>query len=314
MEKIQKLIFLSGGSLIVSLFILELILRYVHYPQYGCERIEDVSENSIARFDPILGWRYKPSLSTKGEYDIVYTFSQEGYRTEDIDIKTNFDKPRILIVGDSFLFGHGIPFTETFGFKLDKRLNHEYEVLNFAVQAYGTDQIFISLQELLPQYTPSIVIMDIGNEQYLRNTSRDRREFIKCARFLGTKPLYRLVNDKLTLISKPELYASYDNPRLLLLIRKALEKPLPLRLEEGKKITNVLLRDIKNYVEANGAQLYLINVADNTSPAVETNILGATINFEEATGSGFYISESDHHPNAAGIDFMLEQFMTVFVQ
>lgn len=293
-------------STVLSLLFAEFILRLLNYPQIGCSIISDVAENSYARFDPTLGWSYKPHISTHGDYEALYTFNREGYRSNSLESTTDFSKPRILIIGDSFLFGHGLEFGETFGSKLAKALQNRYEVINFAVQAYGTDQMYLLLTKIFDIYQPQAVIMDFEQEHRARNISRDRREFYPCAQFIGTKTLFTEVKGELQLQSNALLYKDYDNPRLLLLVRKTFEKSLKQRVDaEGKLITKLLINTIGSYVSEKGSRLYVINI-ETGEKFWDQNISTVTIDLDQEK---YYISSTDHHPNSLGVSMMIEQFL-----
>lgn len=311
MFKYSSKLLLSLVSIIYSLLAAEIVLRSINYPQLGCSKISDVSEMKLASFDKDLGWSYIPFGSTEGDYGGYYTFNKEGYRVENADNSTDFSKPIILIIGDSMLFGHGLDFKDTFGYKLKEKLQNEYEVINFAVQAYGTDQMYLMLQRVFPIYKPKIVIMDFVTEHILRNVSRDRREFYKCSRFIGTKPTFSLTNDELKLAYSPQPYKLYDNPRGLLLVRRVIDGGLTRRAERyGKEITGKLIESIRAYVEKKGAKLYVLNL-DNSEqiPEASSNVLGITT---AEYGERYHLSPTDTHPNSLGTTLMVDRFMKDF--
>lgn len=302
---------LSSLSAIFSLIIVEKILFLINYPQIGCSKISDVSETKLANFDENLGWSYLPSSTSTGDYDVKYTFNKDGYRSETMDYTTDFSKPIILIIGDSMLFGHGLDFKDTFGYKLKERLQDKYEVINFAVQAYGTDQIYLMLQRVLPIYRPKIVIMDFITEHISRNVSRDRREFYKCSRFIGTKPLFSMIENELKLVYNPQQYKLYDNPRVLLLVRRLFDGGLTQRAEKyGREITAALMESINVYVEKNDSKLYVLNVGDDEQISeTGVRVLGVMTAGEEGK---YHLSQTDSHPNSLGTTLMVDRFMKEF--
>lgn len=299
-------------SVIFSLVIMENVLVSVNYPQIGCNEITDVSETRIAKFDPQLGWSYIPSSSSAGDYGVHYYFNKEGYRAETIDYITDFSKPIILIIGDSMLFGHGLDFKDTFGYKLKERLQDKYEVINFAVQAYGTDQMYLMMQRVFPIYRPKVVIMDFMAVHISRNVSRDRREFYKCSRFIGTKPLFSMIENEPKLIYNPQPYKLYDNPRILLLVQRLFDGELAQRAEKyGREITDILMESINAYAEKNGAKLYALNLDNSWQiPKSSSNVLGITNTdgYEEK----YHLSPTDTHPNSLGTTLMVDRFMKEF--
>jgi lysophospholipase L1-like esterase len=94
-----------------------------------------------------------------------------------VDLKTNsigfrgpqwsVNKPsgtfRIILIGDSHAFAYGVPFEKSVGEKLAALLNERgdvhYEVLNFAVNAYNSQQELAVLREYALQYDSDLVIV-----------------------------------------------------------------------------------------------------------------------------------------------------------
>lgn len=122
-------------------------------------------------------------------------------------------KQKVIIIGDSFLFGDALPYEETFGHKLQVVLGEEYEVLNFAVQGYGLDQIYLFLSQLLERYSPAYMVVDHIEDHDYRNVNRDRRRYFPCSRFLGSKPVFRIRDNTLELVYTPEPFSRYDTFR-----------------------------------------------------------------------------------------------------
>ena len=284
-------------SLLGTVVVIELALRLLNYPYIGCKSLQSADEYRTGQFDPVVGWRYIPSRATAfgGK---TYTFNAEGYRTDSIEDSTDFSKPRILIVGSSFLFGHELDFKETFGYKLATRLGNRYEVINDAVQGYGLDQTYLQLVTLMPRYSPTAVIVDIHEDQDYRNVNRDRRALFPCMQFAGTKPTFAVSNGKLTQTHSPERFETYDTPRLRLLWRRAEEK---LRQQKTDVVlAQTIYREMKRYVEDQGAKLltinYLLPIRDYEEDALFVDY-----------GNEFTLDGV--HPNDKATTRMVEEFM-----
>jgi len=81
---------------------------------------------------------------------------------------------RILVLGDSFTFGAGVEFEETFVRQLEtilreKNRNRKYEVINAGVLGYGTDQEYYFLKEWGFKLKPDLVIVAF----YIQNDLED---------------------------------------------------------------------------------------------------------------------------------------------
>lgn len=292
-----------------SLAAIEIGLRVLAYPYIGCKEIDDTSEYQIGQYDSLLGWSYTPSRSVVFWDKKTYTFSKEGYRTNTVDNAADFSKPRILIVGDSFLFGHGLDFEETFGAKLKAGLGDRFEVLNFAVQGYGLDQAYLRLQQLMPIYKPAVVIVDIHEDQDYRNSNRDRRFFFPCSRITGTKPLFTIKNGKLVLAHMPEQYETYDNPRIRLVLRR-FEDAIRQRSHGKIALSERIYREMKQYVEGQGAMLLEINyelaIRDYQIDPRTSSASAIVVDY----GKDYLVD--DVHPNASGTARMVDEFLQRF--
>lgn len=294
---------------VVSLGAAEGVLRLLDYPYIGCTGIDDVAEYQIGQFDPDLGWSYLPSHSVDFWDTKTYTFSREGFRAKTTTETSDRSKPTILIVGDSFLFGHGLNMEETFGYKLDARLLHRFNVLNFAVQGYGLDQVYLRLQQLVPAYAPVFVVVDIHEDQDYRNVNRDRRSLFPCSRLTGTKPMFTVKNNRLVQMYRPERFETYDNPRLRLLVRRAADV-LRQRADGKIELSRSIYTAMKRYVEERGASLFEIHY-DLAIRDYQTDTRSSSVSAIVADYGKEFVVDGVH-PNDAATTRMVEDFLATF--
>jgi hypothetical protein len=124
--------------------------------------------------DPVLGYRLKPGARTQFttvEFDTQIAINAAGLRdNEEIGEKTPNER-RILILGDSLVLSVQVPFEQTFGELLERRLNSRdsrirYRVINAGIQGYGPVQELLFLRSLLPIVKPDLVIETLygGND------------------------------------------------------------------------------------------------------------------------------------------------------
>lgn len=114
--------------------------------------------NSNDRYDADLGWTGNTDATTIGQ------------RRMPIDAT----KQHVLFVGDSVLYGHGLPADEsTFAHILNSEYFASYQALNGAVSGYSIDQYYITLQHELTRLQPKLVVVGVfaGNDFQL--TARD---------------------------------------------------------------------------------------------------------------------------------------------
>ena len=81
---------------------------------------------------------------------------------------------RILVLGDSFIFGAGVEMEDTYSKQLENILRSQskkikYEVINTGVLGYGTDQEYYLLEEWIDRLKPDLVIIGF----YIENDVED---------------------------------------------------------------------------------------------------------------------------------------------
>jgi lysophospholipase L1-like esterase len=138
---------------LLALSIVEVAMRvYAHV----------ISQERLILVDDVLGWRLAPNVRRLHQreaqpYSVI--INSKGFR----DAEHAYDKPpgvfRIVVVGDSIVFGAGgveppQRFTEIL-----QASTRSVEVINMGVPAYGTDQEYLSLANEGLRYNPDLVII-----------------------------------------------------------------------------------------------------------------------------------------------------------
>ncbi|MBC8501316.1 MAG: SGNH/GDSL hydrolase family protein [DPANN group archaeon] len=83
------------------------------------------------------------------------------------DYEYSYEKPdnifRIVAIGDSFTFGHGIELNETYIKQLEKKLNQNsslrYEVINFGFPAYNVLQNYEMMKSRALRFNPDLIML-----------------------------------------------------------------------------------------------------------------------------------------------------------
>jgi hypothetical protein len=109
---------------------------------FGLEKV------GIWQDDPIFGWTNKPNGRGRHrklpDFDVEYHTDKSKHR-----ITSASDRlPKILFLGGSFTFGHGVKDNESYPAALQQKWLH-YKIINAAVNGWGTTQALLKLEEQL---------------------------------------------------------------------------------------------------------------------------------------------------------------------
>lgn len=122
--------------------------------------------------DPVLAHRLKPGFKDKlrsNEFDVDIVINSRGFRGA--EWSTDARRP-ILVLGDSFTFGYGVPEDAVFTALLQdslRRLESNVTVYNAGVPGYGTTQEQQLLEQLWSFVKPQVVILAFTVGSDLRN-------------------------------------------------------------------------------------------------------------------------------------------------
>jgi len=110
------------------------------------------------------GWEPRPLYRAELSGRRV-SINRYGMRGREYALQRKPGVARVMVAGDSIAFGLDVGDHETFATLLDAK-RAEWEVLNLAVQGYGTDQTLLRLQGLGLEFGPDIVILGfcLGND------------------------------------------------------------------------------------------------------------------------------------------------------
>jgi len=258
---------LTNVFLLILVFIIaEVVCRVAGIP-YKTTWIPN--ENSFGRFDQDLGWSYKPGVSTlnvggegKNIYKIPVHFDENGIRVHQEGFQFDYSRPSVLFVGCSITMGHGLVYEDTFAGKFSAIKDLPYQVVNFGVQGYGSDQSLISLKKHINKFNAKVVVYTFFNFHLRRNSNYDRRQIISGAKFLGTKPLFALNSErKLHLIKKPRLYEDYDYSYswLIDLFRISIGRKLGTFPPTSIELTKSIIQEMKKVSEENDAHFLVLD-------------------------------------------------------
>ena len=163
--KIIKNLSLILFSIIISIVIIEIFLK-IFFPQplSGTWRIQN--KNGL--------WLNKQEGSAKHEFyyndnkiSVRYDFGEYHNRIfKNLTKKT--DRPKILILGDSFTFGWLLEDKNTFVYKIQKNYE-EYEIINAAAGGWGTSDFLSYIKTYCKIIKPKEIIIFYNSSDNMRS-------------------------------------------------------------------------------------------------------------------------------------------------
>jgi hypothetical protein len=128
---------------------------------------------------PTRGWALRPGIpGVRAWDDRVLSSNSRGLRGPR---EYAYEKPegttRIVVIGDSFTFGHEVGDEETYSHVLEELLPG-VEVLNLGVHGYGHGQMLLYLREEGVRYQPDVVLLGFLSDDMERNVI-DFRDYAK---------------------------------------------------------------------------------------------------------------------------------------
>jgi hypothetical protein len=277
---------LTVASLAVGLAAVEAGLRlFAPQPLLESYRVADAG-GPITRRDPEIGWTLKPDvagLAGSEPWEAGLSTNADGFRDAPHAPVKAPGAYRVAVLGDSFVFGSGVPQESILTRRLAAHLGTGFEIVNLGVPGYGTDQELLTLRRWGKKLAPDLVLAGFFWNDVMENSS---------ARIYGmAKPRFTLEDGALVFhppagASAPSAFARLDaalleTSHLWSLVRNGLsgagrtmreaseERPVsidlslrnpPARREREFALTFALLGAIGKEAAALGAPLVVFSV------------------------------------------------------
>ena len=112
--------------------------------------------------DPPMGYGLQPNTSrivAKGKAFVMKErISHQGLRDVEHSMEKQSGKQRILVLGDSFMYGDGVAMEETMARQL-ARLTADFEIINAGVRAYDLGQEYLHYKHRVRRFQPDLVLL-----------------------------------------------------------------------------------------------------------------------------------------------------------
>ncbi|MFK7806402.1 MAG: SGNH/GDSL hydrolase family protein [Saprospiraceae bacterium] len=278
MNLIKAIKLLAVNLVVVSalLVLLEGMLLMIGVKPYTENKKAPIYVQSEKRFfqkDSLLG--YKHCLGgfdflLKGNYQFSVSHDENTFRkTSNAFESSKENRPEIWLLGCSFTYGWSLNDKETFAWCLQEKLN-QYKIVNLGVNGYGTLHFYLQLKATLEstKEKPEILIVNHADFHHERNINsyNYNRSISTWNNFERIKRPFVETNNykKLNINYCENKYTPWEISK-----EYALAKSFQFKLERfidgrkfktSKKITTLLLDEIKLLCRQNNIQLLITNV------------------------------------------------------
>ena len=118
-------------------------------------------------YDRELGWTVGPNRHSP---DGLYFSSVEGLRSARPDERLSDSTAplHVALVGDSQAFSFEVPYQDSWGSHLQHLLGPEVQVLNFGVDGYGIDQMYLHYLRDVRPFKPQVVLIGFSGHDLRR--------------------------------------------------------------------------------------------------------------------------------------------------
>ena len=119
--------------------------------------------DACMRQDELLGFSLKPHASCwrqNRDFKVAYQINSLGLRDREVSEEKPAGVKRILLIGDSFTEGTGVPIEATFGRKLENFL--KFEIINAGVSGYSTLHEYLWLKNRGLNLQPDLVVINVN--------------------------------------------------------------------------------------------------------------------------------------------------------
>lgn len=196
----RHLLVTAVSTLIALAFVEGVVLR-------GALGLRGLADLSIIQRDLEIGWSIAPNART---WHAALDFGL-WVQTDALGLRAPIDErraasqreggQRILVLGDSFAFGWGVPDDRMFSSELERQLaaRGHYTVRTAGVPGYSTDQEYLLWRRLATQLRPAQVVLLLHRSDPPANV----QDAAVMGKFVYPKPRFQIVEGRLQLSGVP---------------------------------------------------------------------------------------------------------------
>jgi hypothetical protein len=259
----------------------------------------------IFQTDPQFGFRHKPSAT--GRHKIPYHFNATYTTDKYGNRKTPGDHslPKILLLGCSFTFGHGVNDEDAYPAILSRKFP-DFKIINGGCMAWGTIQAWLKLKEELSR-NDSIIIVTYGIiSHHLKRNYLDNEWLLQLSNWDKKSPHYEFENGKI-------IFCGLAGPTTHQKVRDI------SLIDTEIKLTKAIISDMDSLCKSRQIPFVLVHLPDNRSGSLE-NLLGHEITKHDYHDLNLVIdfktinNNVDGHPTKEGYTLIANEFEKIIVK
>ena len=154
---------INKGRMVKLLFILaySLVLLELTFQCFPAKYFQRQTMYRLYESDEYIPFRLRKNANAVHQTaEFKYHVETNDVGMRDRDTKYDRDSRRILALGDSFTFGHGVEWDEVYVHRLERRTG--YDILNAGqASGYGTDTQYLYLKHKGLDFDPDIVLVGL---------------------------------------------------------------------------------------------------------------------------------------------------------
>ncbi len=187
-----RLLLLLGG-LLSGFVLLEVVLRVFPVPAVEIHRRAPADTSGFFDYDPELGWRGRAGahgVLSGWEFTSDIRLNARGFRDTEVAVAKPPGVFRVVLLGDSITWGHGVEQSQRYGDILTEDLHLQgraVQVVNLAVSGYGTDQELLLWEREGRSYCADLVLLGLYENDVRENALAFQGRY--------PKPYFRLTPD-----------------------------------------------------------------------------------------------------------------------
>ncbi|PIP13906.1 MAG: hypothetical protein COX48_02975 [bacterium (Candidatus Stahlbacteria) CG23_combo_of_CG06-09_8_20_14_all_34_7] len=161
----KKIVILIISIAIVFVFI-EMFFSILFLVQENLNNWQE--DSNVYVFDPLLGWRGNSNISKYiRNFEKKFKVDSDSFGFRENSNNVLFNNKKIFIFGDSFVWGVGVDNDKTISAFLERMTN--YEVKNYGMIGYGTDQEYLLLRSINDNSNVIIIMFYINDLRDIDN-------------------------------------------------------------------------------------------------------------------------------------------------